>query len=108
MSRFKFIKADMVFEINLIEFYQNTADCGTEGLPYALLIGETSSELLPDKISVLSYCDDRVFKVGEKLKIEPTRNPINETTLNPIYFVKDSVINGIDRRWLIGSEYKAT
>ena len=104
---FEYLKVKDSFEMELVEFFQNTADCGNEGLPYALLIGKTKSELLPENITVLSYCDDRIFKIGEKLKIEPTENPIEKTTMNPIYFVKDTIINGNKNRWVIGSEYKA-
>ena len=93
--------------MELVKFVRNTAYCGTEGLPYALLIGKTKSELLPKSITILSYCDDRIFKIGEKLKIEPTENPTEKTTMNPIYFVKDTIINGNKSRWVIGSEYKA-
>ena len=104
---FEYLSVKNSFEMELVDFFQNTGACGTEGLPYALLIGKTKSELLPDNITVLSYCDDRIFKIGEKLKIEPTENPTEKTTMNPIYFVKDTIINGNKSRWVIGSEYKA-
>ena len=104
---FEYLNVKDSFEIELVEFFQNTADCGTEGLPYALLIGKTESEFVPKNITILSYCDDRIFKTGEKLKIEPTQNPTEKTTMNPIYFVKDTIINGYKSRWVIGSEYKA-
>ena len=104
---FEYFNTDESFELELVEFYRNSASCGTEGLPYALLIGKTKTESLPEKISVLSYCDDRIFKIGDKLEIEPTENPTKKTTMNPIYFVKDTIINGNKNRWIIGSEYKA-
>ena len=103
---FDYIKLKSDFEMELIKFQRNLAHCGTEGLPYALLIGKTDSEFLPKKMTVLSYCDDRIFKVGDKLKIELTDNPTKRTSLNPIYFVKDTIISGIERRWIIGSENK--
>lgn len=93
--------------MELLEFIQNSAFCGTKGMPYALLIGKTKSEFLPEKITVLSYCDDRVFNVGENLNIKPTENPTERTTINPIYFIKDTIINGNKSRWVIGSENKA-
>jgi len=104
---FEYLKVKDSFEMELVKFVRNTAYCGTGGLPYALLIGKTKSELLPKNITILSYCDDRIFKIGEKLKIEPTENPTEKTTMNPIYFVKDTIINGNKSRWVIGSEYKA-
>jgi len=104
---FEYLKVKDSFEMELVEFVRNTAHCGTKGLPYALLIGKTKSEFLPESITVLSYCDDRVFKIGEKLKIEPTENPTKKTTMSPIYFVKDTIINGNKSRWIIGSEFKA-
>jgi hypothetical protein len=104
---FEYLNIKQSFDMKLVDFFQNTAHCGTEGLPYALLIGKTESEFVPENITVLSYCDNRIFKVGEKLKIEPTENPTEKTTMNLIYFVKDTIINGNKNRWLIGSEYKA-
>jgi len=92
--------------MELVQFQKNTFYCGTEGLPYALLIGKTNSNDLPKNITVLSYCDDRIFNVGDKLNIEPTKNPTKSTSLNPIYFVKDTIIDGNKINWLIGSEYK--
>ena len=94
------------FEMELVKFQRNTASCGTEGLPYALLIGKTNSESLPEIVTVLSYCDDRIFNVGDRLRVEPTENPTKSTSMNPIYFVKDTMINGNKSRWIIGSEYK--
>jgi hypothetical protein len=94
------------FEMELVKFQRNTASCGTEGLPYALLIGKTNSESLPENVTVLSYCDDRIFNVGDRLRVEPTENPTKSTSMNPIYFVKDTMINGNKSRWIIGSEHK--
>ncbi len=28
-----------------------------------------------EKITILSYCDDRIFEIGDKLKIEPIEKP---------------------------------
>lgn len=104
---FEYIQVVDDFEIELIKFQRNTAFCGNDGLPYALLIGKTKSESIPEKITVLSYCDNRTFNVGDKLKIKPTKNPTDSTSLNPIYFVKDTLINGNKTKWVIGSENKA-
>jgi hypothetical protein len=104
--KFEFITTDKPFELKLTEFQANVFACNTEGLPYAVLIGKTYSERLPKKITVLSYCDDRYFEIGEKLKIIPTDNPTKRTSLNPIYLVKDSILNGKKTSWLIGSENK--
>lgn len=104
---FDFIQFDDNFKIKLIEFHKNTAACNTEALPYALLIGETTGSSLPSKISILSYCDNRVFEIGDELIIEPTKDPTKQTSMNPIYFVKDTIINDMSRRWVIGSENKA-
>jgi hypothetical protein len=104
---FDYLETDSIFELELVMFQKNTAYCGTKGLPYALLIGKTKSDLVPEFITVLSYCDNRIFNIGDKLRIEPTENPTKKTSLNPIYFVKDTIINGNKHRWIIGSEYKA-
>ncbi len=103
---FEYLNVKDSFEMELVKFVRNTAHCGTEGLPYTLLIGKTNSEIVPENITVVSYCDDRVFNIGDKLNVEPTDNPTKKTTLNPIYFVKDTVINGNKGRWIIGSENK--
>lgn len=103
---FEYVKVNDNFEMELVEFVQNTAECFSEGIPYALLIGKTKSKFEPENITVLSYCDDRVFNKGDILNIEPTENPTKKTTLNPIYFVKDTIINGNKSRWIIGSENK--
>ena len=103
---FDYFNTKDIFEIELVQFQQNTVSCGTEGLPYSLLIGKTKSESLPGKVTILSYCDDRIFRVGDKLIIEPTENPTKKTTMNPIYLVKDTIINGKKIRWLLGSENK--
>jgi len=105
-QKFDYLNVKKEFEMKLSEFYPNTAYCGTEGLPYALLIGKPTENTLPKRISVLSYCDNRIFKIGEILKIKPTENPTKKTTMNPIYLVKDTIINGIKKRWLLGSENK--
>jgi hypothetical protein len=104
---FDYLETNSKFEMELVDFQKNTAYCGTKGLPYALLIGKTNSELVPEYVTVLSYCDDRIFNIGDQLSIEPTENPTKRTTMNPIYFVKDTIINGNKSRWIIGSEYKA-
>lgn len=104
---FKFFSVDTTFEIEIISFYQNQADCGTEGLPYSLLIGKTNNEMLPDTVSILSYCDNRTFTAGSNVEIQPTKNPTLDTTLNPIFIIKDTIIDNIKTRWIIGSEYQS-
>jgi hypothetical protein len=90
----------------LREFYKNTAACGGEVLPYSLLIGIPTSESLPEKISVLSLCDNRIFNEGDIINIKPIENPTENTSMNPLYLVKDTLINEKKQSWIIGSEYK--
>ena len=106
-NNFNYIKVSEPFELTVTEFYENSATCATEALPYALIIGTTSTDKLPSKISVLSWCDNRLFRAYDKLTVEPTDNPMDRTTLNPLYFVKDTTLNGSTTRWLIGSEHPA-
>lgn len=105
---FNYFRADSTFEIKITSFYQSKASCGTEGLPYALLIGKTNNKALPDTVSILSYCDKRIFSVGNKVTIEPTKNPTLESTLKPIFIVKDTMIDHVKTHWIIGSEYQST
>ena len=103
---FNYIKVEKNFEIEVVEFYRNTASCTTEGgRPYALLIGITNDDLLPDTVSVLSICDNRIFNVGSNVTIEPIENPLLNTSWSPIYFVKDTIINDLKMRWVVGAEY---
>ena len=104
--RFEFITSDKPFELELTEFHPNHFTCFTEGIPYAILIGKTKSENLPEKITVLSYCEDRTFEIGKTLKILPIDDPTKKVSLNPIYLLKDTIIERKKQKWLIGSEYK--
>ncbi len=107
---FNFISHSKEFELEVTEFYKNTFSCATEVVPYALIIGKTFSESLPDEISVLSYCEKKSFDVGMNLIIKPESEPSLLKSPNPmglIYFTKDSIINGVLTDWVIGSEFKA-
>lgn len=109
---FDFIEPNQVFDLTITEFYENTTSCATETVPYALIIGITTDKNLPEKVSVLSYCEERIFNPGEKVKIVPEPEPLLLTSrnpLNPLYFVvTDTVVKGeILSEWIIGSENKA-
>ena len=109
---FDFIEPNQVFDLTITEFYENTTSCSTETIPYALLIGITSDKTLPKKVSVLSVCEERIFKPGEKVIITPEPEPsllTSRNPLNPMYFViTDTIVNGkMLSEWIIGSENKA-
>ena len=104
---FDFIKSDCPFDLELTEFHENLFYCYTEGIPYAILIGKTNDNTLPNIVTVLSRCEERTFKIGQKLKINPKKDPRQSISLGLIYSVKDTIIGGKKKRWLIGSENKA-
>jgi hypothetical protein len=104
---FNFIERTETFNVIVTDFIKNDAYCATEGLPYALIIGNTSENKLPAKVSILAICDNNVYKVGDTLKISPIKNPMKETSLKPIYFIKRDTIDGIITRNIIGSENPA-
>ncbi len=104
---FEFIELNSDFEFVLTEFYKNNASCATEGIPYTLLIGKTNDEKLPKKISILSLCDNNIYSIGTKFMIKPIINPMKNTSLHPILQVKDTVINKVKYRKVIGCENKA-
>jgi|GEM_PF-4567904 len=104
---FEYVEAENEFEMELTDFHQNTFYCYTEVVPYSLLIGKPNNPSLPEKISVLSYCDDRVFKVGDILTITPTEKPARLKSMGLVYFMKDTIIDGTKKYEKIGTEHKA-
>jgi hypothetical protein len=88
-------------------FIKNSVYCFTEAIPYALLIGQTDnppSSNVPKNITVLARCDNNTYTIGQRLKVLPIQDPTTQTTLRPLYVVKDTLINNQKERWLIGSE----
>ncbi len=109
---FDFIEPEKEFELTITDFYENRTSCATEVVPYALIIGTTTDKDLPKKVSVLSYCEEEVFKPGQKVIIIPEVEPsllTSRNPLNPLYFVvTDTIVNGeMLSEWIIGSENKA-
>jgi len=109
---FDFIEPQNEFELTITDFYENRTSCATETVPYALIIGTTTDKDLPKKVSVLSYCEEEVFKPGQKVIIIPEVEPSLLTSRNPLnltYFVvMDTIVKGeMLSEWIIGSENKA-
>lgn len=109
---FDFITPKTEFDLTITEFYENKTSCATEVIPYALIIGITSEKNLPKKVSVLSVCEERIFKLGQKIKIIPESEPSllsGKNPLYPLYFVVvDTIVNGKNKTdWIVGSENKA-
>ncbi|AWA31161.1 hypothetical protein HYN48_14250 [Flavobacterium magnum] len=102
----EYLDSKFEFKFELIEFHENFAYCATEGIPYALLIGKTDDPRLPKKISVFSQCNNNHYTVGEKMIIVPKENPTKSTSLKPIYFTKDTIVNSVKFRKIIGCENK--
>lgn len=92
------------FRLTVDKFIKNDAYCFTEAIPYALAIGKTDNKDLPRELSVLLRCDNNLYDVGQTLNIKPIGDPTKETSLKPLYLVKDTLINGQKTRFLIGTE----
>jgi hypothetical protein len=91
-------------------FVKNSTYCYTEAIPYALLIGQTdnpNSLNIPKTITVLAWCDNKNYSLGQNLKVLPMPDPTTQTTLRPLYVTKDTTINKQILHWLIGSENPA-
>ena len=71
-------------------------------MPYALLIGETNSEFIPERVSVLSYCDDRILNIS---KTNEKPNEYNNYESNIFHKRHDNLWK--KRKWIISSENKA-
>lgn len=105
---FQFFKYKDTINLTVDKFVKNDAYCATEALPYALIIGTTNNQKdIPRKISVLAWCDNNSYTIGHTLRILPIEDPTTKTTLNPLYLVRDSVVNGQRHRFLIGSDNPA-
>lgn len=104
---FNFLEVEQPFNLELTEFHENNFYCFTEGIPYAILIGKTNNTSLPNIVTVLSRCEERNFTVGQNLRIVPEEDPRKNVNLNLIYSIKDTIISGKKKSWLIGAENKA-
>jgi len=102
--QFQTINYEKPFKLTVDKFTKNDAYCFTEAIPYAVAIGKTNAQDLPKKLSVLLYCDNNLYHVGQILKIQPIIDPTKNTTLNPLYLVRDTLINGQKVKFLIGTE----
>jgi hypothetical protein len=108
--RFNVFDTKDTINLQVTYFVKNSAYCFTEAIPYALLIGQTdnsASSNIPHTITVLAWCDNNNYTVGQKLKVVPLEDPTTKTDLSPIYVVKDTIINNQIGRWLVGSEFPA-
>ena len=92
--KFQTINYEKPFQLTVDKFTKNDAYCFTEAIPYAVAIGKTNAQDLPKKLSVLLYCDNNLYHVGQILKIQPIIDPTKNTALNPLYLVRDTLING--------------
>ena len=108
MDSFTFINLIEGFKIELIEFHPMTSLCHTYGgIPYSLLIGETTNSDLPKTLSVLSKCDSNIYEVGKYYSITPINNPLANSNMSYATLAKDTVIAGRRKAWLLGSEFPA-
>jgi hypothetical protein len=105
---FEIVYVEDTINLKVKYFIENTAHCSTEAIPYALIIGEMRDSLHnPMTISVIAKCDNEKYIVGQSLRVIQMEDPTKDTSLSPLYFVNDTVINKIVCRWIIGSEYPA-
>ena len=109
MTKFDYDDYSKEFEIELTRFIpiSKKDNCGDDEIRYALLIGKTDVKRFDGKVTVLSHCDYEHYDIGSKLKISPTPNPINNSARRPIAYMMDTIIEGKNRWWAIGSENKA-
>ncbi len=107
---FIFLETKDTINLKVTFFIQNPVTCFTEAIPYALLIGQTDnpkSPNIPKLITVLAKCDNNSYEIGQKIKVLPIKDPTINTTLRPLYIVKDTLIDNQKHRWLVGSENSA-
>ena len=91
-------------------FEKNSVYCFTEAIPYALLIGQTNnraSSVIPKTITVLAKCDNNNYTIGQHIQVIAIEDPTTQTTLRPLYMMKDTLVNNRKYSWLIGSENPA-
>lgn len=105
---FQFFKLKDTLQITVNQFFKNDAACCQEGIPYALIIGIVSDNKdYPKVISVLAICDNKVYRIGQHLKIVANRDPRIGSSLNPINFGRDTVVNHKKYACYAGSEFPA-
>jgi hypothetical protein len=109
IGQFQFFKLKDTLQITVKEFIKNDATCFTEGIPYALIICDVNNNKnYPKVISVLAICDNHTYNKGDKLNIVQSYDArIGSSSLNPIYFTKDSTVNKKIFFYILGSEYPA-
>lgn len=107
---FDFIEYNDTIDIVVWEFWQkNKGLCfQSGGWPYALIIATTNISIIEnDTITVLAICDNNIYNKGEKLKIVQLKPDEIGNPVRLIRLFKDTVINNIEYRHYIGSEYPA-
>ncbi|MDC7999189.1 hypothetical protein [Gilvibacter sediminis] len=108
IDQYGFVSVDQEFKIKLLNFYPSNTLCHTEGgIPYSLIIGETIDSDLPPKLSVLIKCSSESYQKGKEYSILPIVDPIAKTNRSYIFLLKDSIIGGENKLWLLGSEFPA-
>jgi hypothetical protein len=106
---FQTINYDKPFQVTVDKCITNVnAPCLSHGsISYGLVIGRTVNPDLPEKLSVLLPCDTILYQTGQILDIRPVKDPTKENSLKPIYFVKDTLINGQRTKSIVGIENKS-
>jgi hypothetical protein len=107
---FQFFTTKDTFDLKVTDFVRNSAYCYTEAIPYAVLIGETQNVNLgkvPSTITVLASCDNKIYSIGQRLRVAPDEDPTANTTLRPLYITRDTTLNGQRVRHLVGAEHPA-
>lgn len=106
---FDFIEYNDTIDIVVQEFWQNNGACfQTGGWSYALIIATTNIPIIENNtITVLAICNNNIYSKGEKLEIVQLKSDEVGNTVRLIRLFKDTVINNIEYRHYIGSEYPA-
>lgn len=99
------INYNKTFKITVDKFVKSSGPCLSHGsISYALVVGRTENNDLPERLSVLLASDNNLYDIGQSLEIRPIDDPTKAHSLKPIYLVKDTLINGQKTRYIIGSE----
>jgi hypothetical protein len=108
VHEFHFFRLKDTLKITVRKFIKNDLYCFTEAVPYALIIGAVNNDKnYPPIISVLAICDNNVYKIGDKLNIVQNDSPLIGSSLHPVDFIRDTIIDKKRFLCIEGGEYPA-
>jgi hypothetical protein len=107
-AEFSLIDYKSEFKLVINEYYVNKQAVG-HAVGYNLYIGETTTSLLPKKLTVLSFSQENEdINIGDTIRFLPNVKQYVEGNEYPlIYYAKDTIINGKMDTHILGSDNKA-